>query len=994
MDAELSLKPEIRGDQNNLLYGSLEKSTVPKYRISGHGHIIGLDRGFKVLKTSNGRREIVAVGLDTAHRQRNQPSIQSISSEDRQVIKSQPSLDDDIRHQSNWISLGGSRKRRRLSEVQDVRLSIFAPPGDNKASDEESSTEDDTTGPGKEEPRKPVYTDEVQLRQRQLMKRTSDDPEDLQAWLDLIQHQSHVVRGSGEVGSRLNGSQIRTLIAMRIDLYEQALNQIKSFEAQCRLVTGLMREGSKVWEHEKQQSKWQCMLTDNASFEIQLLHLDFLMSSTQAFSYEKILNVGKGYLNDYRSKPPSTTRDKHIIRLLQRITCFMAQAGYNEHAWAVWQANLDANFCRPANVSDLSTSFEDFWDSECARLGESGALGWAKSLDASANVNEAPETPLPPSLPDSSWNEWSKAELRAQDQCLVPARTSDDTDDPFRIVLFADIRDYTVFDLGVRSQSVLIDAFLDFTRLPPVNPMTGSTPDPYLYDGTRFAFKVTSHHILPSSPPQAADTKALFASSTDLYAAFPTSISELPYARATAIILQQVAAAKPTDGDLAEYSIALELKLNPAGSRKLVKKMLKQRGNVLRLYNTYALMEASLNGLEAAARVWLAMLSGLDAQQTRERLQTLRLWAWECTTEHDSAKALEVLGSAPALKSKLAGTGRYDQLTSIQCKHAEDETRAFLWTQLSHAHSKNALDDLVNIVDLLALLQYHSTDRSLPSAVEVHERCFSFSTFKQSSTAMDSSTYLAFQQLHINRNRLIAIHTASPTVQFQPKKITALLQESCNTFPQNFAFRKHLHAFRSKSGGIDRLYASAMQTLHHSSVHESPLIDHLSNLHAALSLPVYQGGTEHAVRAAFQRALLPLSRRDADDEDSDLASTASILACPALNVAYLRWEIELHREVTHAQGEEGDDNKKLSKRDLKVRKKQTQNVKAAFQTAVANCPWVKEVYLVYLGARLELYSGEAGGAGEESTELAERQSECEEVYQSMLERGLRICIER
>src|SRR5205814_9906202 len=71
-----------------------------------------------------------------------------------------------------------------------------------------------------------------------------------------------------------------------------------------------------------------------------------------------------------------------LIYVFLRATIFIHDAGYKELAVSAWQALLELSFSRPAEQGEASAasvmeSFQDFWESEVARIGEDNAVGWA-----------------------------------------------------------------------------------------------------------------------------------------------------------------------------------------------------------------------------------------------------------------------------------------------------------------------------------------------------------------------------------------------------------------------------------------------------------------------------------------------------------------------------------------------------------------------------------------------------------------------------------------
>ena len=140
----------------------------------------------------------------------------------------------------------------------------------------------------------------------------------------------------------------------------------------------------------------------------------------------------------------------------------------------------------------LLRGFEAFWDGETPRIGEEGAKGWWATTpdDMPREVVEgAPTGEVSARDPEARPHErWAAAERSAANADL-PARTTDpgmdESDDPYRVVLFDDIRPF-LFDLELPdSKHQLAYALLTFLGLPfmpsDVPTSTPFTTDPFIH---------------------------------------------------------------------------------------------------------------------------------------------------------------------------------------------------------------------------------------------------------------------------------------------------------------------------------------------------------------------------------------------------------------------------------------------------------------------------------------------------------------------------------
>lgn len=133
------------------------------------------------------------------------------------------------------------------------------------------------------------------------------------------------------------------------------------------------------------------------------------------------------------------------------------------------------------------SEFEGFWDGESPRIGETGARGWRHAVLEPPVVSSQPAAVVTHVSLDP-FERWLEAERHAEQHRSRPSRATDldaaDEDDPYRVVLFSDVRPFLwpIRSPEVRQQ--IIYAFLNFLGLPftpPEVPTTApSAVDPHL----------------------------------------------------------------------------------------------------------------------------------------------------------------------------------------------------------------------------------------------------------------------------------------------------------------------------------------------------------------------------------------------------------------------------------------------------------------------------------------------------------------------------------
>jgi hypothetical protein len=92
----------------------------------------------------------------------------------------------------------------------------------------------------------------------------------------------------------------------------------------------------------------------------------------------------------------------------------------------------------------LLEALEEFWDAEVPRVGEKGAQGWATWMPSQSTVNipsQLPKlSPVAPGPNDDPYVYWATREATRDCSSIIPSRTTDEDEDPYATVLFADVK--------------------------------------------------------------------------------------------------------------------------------------------------------------------------------------------------------------------------------------------------------------------------------------------------------------------------------------------------------------------------------------------------------------------------------------------------------------------------------------------------------------------------------------------------------------------------
>ncbi|AEO69513.1 uncharacterized protein THITE_2120000 [Thermothielavioides terrestris NRRL 8126] len=786
------------------------------------------------------------------------------------------------------------------------------------------------------------------------------------------QQQQH--GGSSSTTTNNNSTQTReekqALAELKVGLYRQALRAHASAppsSSQYRsgrerewqrereaLQLGLLREGRRAgWEERVLCAEWDKVASRRGAggeeggggggFGLWRGRLDFEMGRVAAFTLEEIRALVEGRLRELGRRLGRRDRVagaegvdedddeeqlcEEAVYVFLRLTRLLQDAGFAELAVAAWQGVLELTFCRPPGESmgaeAALDSFAEFWESEVPRMGEAGARGWGKFVEEGEALGGPPEAkrerPLELPRTGDPFEAWAAVEQQAAARTRLPARTLDEgtEDDPFRVVLFSDIKELLIwFPSAVlpRVRPLLADAFLVFCGLPPAglsgDKFAALLGDPFVAGRGQGIHPRRDDHDVGAAPelskkyPEFAQQGGSMAVSPDVlfsgdlwfryldrWSDFHAGDKKVDYCWVLGMLRHLVKESGMEQ--LAEYYLAMEWRNEPAGARKVAKGLLKQYSSSIRLYISYALIERANGNVNVAYKV-LSSATGLASSSPSSISQLLwNTWAWVHLEAGQKESALARLCSS-------ADSGFEGSTVSPALLL---KARSYFSSTRDYSLSSKQLDVAAQHAESLMLLEYLSAEGGSEPAAETQgnistalDSIHAFSRELESRALSESREH---ERLLQSAARLLYHHaTHGP---YRPIYIRTQLHLFIRLFPSNtlllslFAW-SHQPALR-----IDDPVRDALRTLSLTPPHDSLGTRRFAIQHEA------RVGTAHSVRAAFEAAL-----------DSD--------ACRGSAELWARY-------VRFCAGS----------RELRGR------VREVFYRAIAACPGVKEVYMEGFG---------------------------------------------
>ncbi|KAL9037180.1 MAG: hypothetical protein Q9214_005813, partial [Letrouitia sp. 1 TL-2023] len=748
---------------------------------------------------------------------------------------------------------------------------------------------------------------------------------------------------------------------IKLTIYEKAIKNVQTLKDKEVLLQGMMRAGATVWEANKLSMKWQNVLRQYPkSVQLKIDYLGYVETTSSLVSVEEICKVYYDcldLLDECRTLNGADEGDLYVkqVYVTLRMTLFLRKAGFLEHAVAIWQALLEYEFYMPANLEvsrckipkdsklDLRSAFEDFWDSELPRIGEPDAQGWS-NFQADHDVSIDPRKDIIPMSLGSlnQFEAWGQTERSHSLNSHYPARTIDDVNknDPYRVILFPDIKNFLIRSPTDTGRWVLVDALFCFCHLPPYLSRTFDDGpslwfgDPFirneiLYGDQRSILRwpegksknsETDDDLKERSscspftlPVQdyLLTTDTLFTAKENWFSAFNAwntktqggiePVNGFWIYRVMAMLLHTAKLGER----FVEYYLAFELEINPEVARKTAKALLKAQPSNLRLYNAYALVEYRLENVGTADRVIQKaseMRNKLDKDEVCNMISLCRTRTWQRLESSQSLDALQgivefsigpVEDAAPSTMTREYGTHDYESTTTTL--KAQTNLIAIRNDMLSLKLPFHAIE----CVECLILLAYLGNSHSTALATDTFKRNLLVLVTR---FPLDSSVEELIRQSFA---RILYWHATHKKL-FSPAALRAFLTESIESFPRNSMFLS-LYAWNETRFRIDDRVRSIISGIILRSVRSAPtdnaesIVTHVFAIWANIQRETSLGSNHQAVRETFERAFR-----------SECGAKCSGL-----------WKIYFLFE--YSRGE-------------------TRRAKDVFYRGVTACPWVKELY--------------------------------------------------
>ncbi|KAJ4485987.1 NRDE-2, necessary for RNA interference-domain-containing protein [Lentinula aciculospora] len=430
------------GDSGNIQYGKLSSSVVPKYFVVNRGRtILGLSPTPSYRSQVSMRDQIT---FDDRSR-----SLDLLSIPPRRMLTAD-SNSSKYQEINGFLRLGQARRPRTGSP--SYRSIIQADESESESgsiASQSSSSNDARTLTSHEETLKSL---EQQL---------SVDPSSIKNWLRLLSQTLSTTIITAKNARKSRSDQTVSILSHALSAHSANATSILLRIKYLRAIDEVLTESAC-------SSEWETALKlGNVDIWMEWFEWQIVKSS------DGLDGVIHAALRILSSLDKSEDSELGKLRVFWRTAIVFQQAGYHERAIAMFQAQAEFAFAAPQTLNGLSferrlEDFEEFWDSECPRIGELHSKGWshwASHKQEQDPVSTVTASVAPKSAELDPYRQWAEYESRADRAGQLPARTVNDNandldSDPYSIVLFADIRPFLLDLRTQRAKSVFRLAWL------------------------------------------------------------------------------------------------------------------------------------------------------------------------------------------------------------------------------------------------------------------------------------------------------------------------------------------------------------------------------------------------------------------------------------------------------------------------------------------------------------------------------------------------------
>ncbi|KAI8393343.1 NRDE-2, necessary for RNA interference-domain-containing protein [Radiomyces spectabilis] len=494
------------GDPDTLRYGQNHSYSVPGYKRSGAGRILGLSFQDRIDQSSMSTSAVITISRDKQKKHmrytdREYTWKETDKAMKRMRIKPALSVQEGLSElNKGFISLEQEEPSQAaehtsdnaiLSSGLDYRSIEGNRPAQLTDTAEESDDEDGES-----------FDEYVRRRTIEFNRQLDQDPHNASLWLQFVDFQEEAAMGLNtgiEAKSRKRATKA-SLNEVKMSILEKARDHNPDNED---LILAYLNCGGELWDTLTLLREWDAILKQHPeSLRLWADYINLRQTNFASFSFTQCVKVYENCLSmlnkralrlqNRRTKEDNyearETIESVMVYVFLRACLFMKESGYHEKAFGSLQALIEFVLFQPqlyrisAEIPfrNMLTEFDEFWDSEVARFAEKGALGWHEYYRAKYNDEALPgfspaeADPVDDGSDDIEvfdFQDWVKAEEQKEKLHRLPLRMSVAKpelvdEDPYLVTLSDDVRPFLFNITTEEARSSLIYSIFALFGLP------------------------------------------------------------------------------------------------------------------------------------------------------------------------------------------------------------------------------------------------------------------------------------------------------------------------------------------------------------------------------------------------------------------------------------------------------------------------------------------------------------------------------------------------
>ncbi|KAJ3029634.1 UNVERIFIED_CONTAM: hypothetical protein HDU68_011538 [Siphonaria sp. JEL0065] len=497
-----------KGDSENRRYGSAvgsKKGTVPRYYSVGNRILGSSDPHYRIARTARvGANALVVYKVGgqkerltdrdyrTAYRTRPVQfrKLMDLNAKADASMKGVTGDEDKKNLLEDFIAFPKTKKVLDVVKYDSINNDGEGDDGNSKNAmgideDEDSFPSADSSTQHRNLQESPEFIEST----RRLNLRLENNPKNLSTWQELLQLQDTLLPTMSTSTTAAQQSKtaklVKAITEKKLSIYEKALKHFPTATQLLLPYLTLCEQEFGDSEPARVLTLWDKVLkrVGGGDLEVWDRYLTFRQTSYLSFSVNGWVDAVEGCLEVLRGLDDSEKTQSSLLHIFTRLCNLLHESGYTERAIALYQGLIEFSIFTPPAFMEMEWRqrvdiFEDFWESECARVGEAGWNGgWKDNIVGAEGVvgysvykgdDDAEDGD------EDEYKQWFRKEMEFSYMNWAPQRSTtakgqdeaedgeeEEDVDPFGTIIFDDIKPFLFNLTSPTLKSRLISNFLN-----------------------------------------------------------------------------------------------------------------------------------------------------------------------------------------------------------------------------------------------------------------------------------------------------------------------------------------------------------------------------------------------------------------------------------------------------------------------------------------------------------------------------------------------------